>query len=495
MAMKRIFISSVQKEFAKERRQLAKYIRYDPLLRLFFDVFLFEETPAQERNATDVYLNEVGQCDIYLGIHGRTYGNTNASGISATEQEYDEAGKQNKERICFVKKCDTPRDFRQEKFIKKISGDIVRKVFTNYNDLQGSVYAALANYLFTRDYISAKPFDESTNADIELSHLSINKIRSFVKRAKEKRDYKAIKGATPERILTSLGLINDTGRILNPAALLFGKNPQKHFITSEVKCIQFFADQVSKPLADYQIYKGDVFELVDQATYFVMTHIRNWVGTRDSGETAAVPTKFELPYDAVKEAIVNAVCHRDYTSKASVQVMLFSDRLEIMSPGALPRGMTIAKLSRPHKSIPVNPHLANAMYLAGYVERAGTGTEDIIDKCKQWGLLAPVWEDDGDFKVIIYRENLLESATSQIKNDGGNDGENDGEKSNVIKELSNKEKIVFIAIKTNPHTTSALIARDKKIARPTIERAIKKLKLLGLIKRIGPDKGGHWEVK
>ena len=104
MAMKRIFISSVQKEFAKERRQLAKYIRTDPLLRLFFDVFLFEETPAQERNAANIYLNEVDQCDIYLGIHGRTYGNTNAIGISATEQEYDEAGKRNKERICFLKK-------------------------------------------------------------------------------------------------------------------------------------------------------------------------------------------------------------------------------------------------------------------------------------------------------------------------------------------------------------------------------------------------------
>lgn len=353
----------------------------------------------------------------------------------------------------------------------------------------------MANYLFTRDYISTKPFDESTHADIELSDLSKNKIKSFIKSAREKRDFKVVKGATPERILTSLGLINDTGRILNPAALLFGKNPQKHFITSEVKCVQFFANQVSKPLADYQIYKGDVFELVDQATYFVMTHIRNWVGTRDSGETAAVPTKFELPYDAVKEAIVNAVCHRDYTSKASVQVMLFSDRLEVMSPGALPRGMTVTKLAKPHKSIPVNPHLANAMYLAGYVERAGTGTEDIINKCKEWGLLAPVWEDDGDFKVIIYRENLFRSIKSSIKDDGENDGENDGEKSDIIKELSNKEKIVFSAIKDNPYTTTAFIAKDKNLTRPTIERAIKKLKQLGLIKRIGPDKGGHWEVK
>ena len=495
MAMKKIFISSVQKEFAKERKQLAKYIRNDIILKNFFDVFLFEEVPAQEQTPSEVYLNEVRESDIYLGLLGSAYGNVNTQGISATEQEYDESGKQNKVRICFILNKHKINDVRQEAFIKKVSSDTIRKKFSDYKELQNLVYAALANYLSTRDYISTKPFDESTNADIKLSDLNKNKIRFFVKNAKGKRDFKVTKGATIERILTSLGLINDNGRILNPAALIFGKNPQKHFITSEVKCIQFFANEVSKPLADYQIYKGDVFELVDQATYFVMSHIRNWVGTRDSGETAAVPTKFELPYDAVKEAIVNAICHRDYTSKASVQVMLFSNRLEIMSPGALPRGMTIAKLSKPHKSIPVNPHLANAMYLSGYVERAGTGTEDIIDKCKQWGLMAPVWEDDGDFKVIIYREKLFEKTNQSMQDDGENDGENDGEKSNVIKELSNKEKIVFTAIKANQFTTSALIAKDKKLARPTIERAFKNLKQLGLIKRIGPDKGGHWEVK
>lgn len=69
---------------------------------------------------------------------------------------------------------------------------------------------------------------------------------------------------------------DDAGRIVNSAELLFGKKPQRFFISSEVKCMQFFADKVSKPMADYQVYRGDVFELVDQATHFVMTHIRNW---------------------------------------------------------------------------------------------------------------------------------------------------------------------------------------------------------------------------
>ena len=67
----KIFISSVQKDFAKERKWLADYIRKDAILGRFFTVFLFEEVPAQERNATGVYLDEVAASDIYLGIHGK----------------------------------------------------------------------------------------------------------------------------------------------------------------------------------------------------------------------------------------------------------------------------------------------------------------------------------------------------------------------------------------------------------------------------------------
>ena len=127
MAMKKIFISSVQKEFAKERKQLAKYIRNDIILKNFFDVFLFEEVPAQEQTPSEVYLNEVRESDIYLGLLGSAYGNVNTQGISATEQEYDESGKQNKVRICFILNKHKINDVRQEAFIKKVSSDTIRK--------------------------------------------------------------------------------------------------------------------------------------------------------------------------------------------------------------------------------------------------------------------------------------------------------------------------------------------------------------------------------
>ncbi len=400
----RIFISSVQREFAKERKALAEYIRKDAILGRFFDVFLFEEVPAQERTADDVYLGEVDVCDIYLGIFGRTYGNMDATGLSATEREYNRAFKRHKSRICFVMKSDKPAEAQQAAFIARVNQDVVRKGFQSYDDLRTGVYAALAKYLSDKGLISVLPFDASYSADIALKDLSVAKMRDFLRTAMEKRQFPLPVNSSPEKLLTALELLDDEGRILNPAALLFGKRPQRFFVTSEVKCAQFYADRVSKPMADHQIYTGDVFELVDQATRFVMTHVSNWVGTRETGDTAEVPTKFELPYDAVKEAIVNAVVHRDYTSNASVQVMLFKDRLEVWSPGLLPRGMTVPKLFKAHKSIPVNPLLARAMYLKGYIEKTGTGTEDMIAKCADWGIPAPEWiEDDDDFRVVLRR--------------------------------------------------------------------------------------------
>ena len=88
----RIFISSVQREFAREREQLRVYLRGDPLMRRFFEVFLFEDVPASDRRLDEVYLGEVERCDIYVGLFGRDYGSEDGPlGVSPTEREFDRA--------------------------------------------------------------------------------------------------------------------------------------------------------------------------------------------------------------------------------------------------------------------------------------------------------------------------------------------------------------------------------------------------------------------
>ena len=103
MRKRSIFISGVQKELATERRALKDYVQGDPLLRRFFDVLLFEDLPASDRRADDVYLDEVNRCGIYLGVFGNEYGPENAEGLSATEREFDRATATGKTRLIYLK--------------------------------------------------------------------------------------------------------------------------------------------------------------------------------------------------------------------------------------------------------------------------------------------------------------------------------------------------------------------------------------------------------
>ena len=99
----KIFISSVQSDFAQEREMLCQYIRTDALLGKFFEPFIFEDVPANEYPANQVYLQEVERCDIYLGLLGNLYGSEDIDGVSPTEHEYDLASSLHKSRLIFIK--------------------------------------------------------------------------------------------------------------------------------------------------------------------------------------------------------------------------------------------------------------------------------------------------------------------------------------------------------------------------------------------------------
>ena len=145
----KIFISSVQSEFAKERKALASFVRSDLLLKTFFEVFLFEEVEACDRTAQAVYLDEVRKCDLYLGLFGRTYRNADATGVSPTEREFDLATELGKQRLAFILKSDKDRDEREMRLISKVESEVVRNAFTNLKDLKKLVYAALFGFEIT----------------------------------------------------------------------------------------------------------------------------------------------------------------------------------------------------------------------------------------------------------------------------------------------------------------------------------------------------------
>jgi hypothetical protein len=317
-----IFISSVQKELQEERRALKDYIQGDPLLRRFFDVFLFEDLPASDLRADDVYLDEVDRCGIYVGLYGNEYGSADREGVSPTEREFDRATAKAKVRLIFVKGAgDKGRHPKMLLLVRKAGAQLIRRRFTGSSDLTADLYASLVEHLERAGTLRTRPFDASVCPDATITDISEDKVRWFVSRARRERQFVLDENTPGVDVLTHLNLF-DGGQPTNAALMLFGRNPQRFLLTSEVKCMHFHGTEVRKPIPSYQIYKGTVFDLVEQSVDFVMSKIARMVGTRAKGPEA--PVEYELPRDAVAEAIVNAVAHRDYASNASVQVMLFS---------------------------------------------------------------------------------------------------------------------------------------------------------------------------
>ncbi len=347
----RIFISSVQREFAQERAALRDYLHADPLMRKFFDFFLFEDVPALDHRPDNLYLDEVEQSDLYVGLFGNDYGSEDPDGISPTEREFDQATASGVHRLIFVKGTNDDRHPKILALIRKAQTGLIRKRFNTAEELVTALYAALVEYLDSKDLIRSEPFDASPCSKASLDDLNSEQMDWFIRTARNARDFPLTEGTSAEVLLGHLNLLNG-GRPTNAAVLAFGKTPQQFLIASGVKCAHFHGTEVAKPIPSYQVYKGTAFQLVDQAVDFVLSKIALSVGTR--AESVRAPVSYEIPKEVVTEAIVNAVAHRDYTSNASVQVMLFSDRLEILNPGRLPYPLTLEQLRDTHPSVPNN---------------------------------------------------------------------------------------------------------------------------------------------
>lgn len=398
----KVFVSSVQKEMENERRALKAYLRDDALLCRFFDVFLFEDIPAVDRRADTVYLAEVGSCDIYVALLGNEYGSEDKDGISPTHREFCEATRLGKHRLVFVKGAtDSDKHPKMQALIAEAGAQLIRRRFRSTEELLPSVYASMVDFLAARHLLRFGPFDAAPCPDATMEDLSSEKIRLFLGIARRARGFPLSEDTLPVHVLEHLNLLKN-GLPTNAAVLLFGNKPQRFLISSEVKCAHFHGTDVRKPIPFYQVYKGTAFDLVDQAVDFVLSKINLAVGTREKSNQA--PVAYEMPPEVVREAIVNAVAHRDYTSNGSVQVMLFSDRLEVWNPGTLPPTLTLAKLRQPHGSVPGNPLLAESLYLTKYIERMGTGVGDMIERCRNAGLLEPEFYLTDGFVTIIRRK-------------------------------------------------------------------------------------------
>lgn len=185
-------------------------------------------------------------------------------------------------------------------------------------------------------------------------------------------------------IVENLGLRTNDG-LCYAAALLFAKNPQRYVPDAQVQCARFL-DTTSLEFLDQRTFSGGLLSQVDEVVAFVERNTRQGIQVTGSPQHERVP---EYPEVAVREAVINAVCHRDYASSGTVQVRIYADRMEVWNPGTLPSGLTIEALYREHASRPRNRRIAETFHRARLIERWGTGTLRIIAACREQGLPPP----------------------------------------------------------------------------------------------------------
>ena len=467
--MRQIFVSSVQKELQEFRYAIRDYVNGDPLLSQFFTVFLFEDLPAADRRAEDVYLDQVIRSDLYLGLFGNQYGWEDPDGLSPTHREFNAATAGGVERLIYVVELDGSRHAKMAALIAEASEQLIRCRASMIEELLDAIYHSLVEYLRRKQLIVNSPFDQTACRGATQGDVSNDRIKWFLSRARSERGFAMSADAGIEQALTHLNQLVD-GIPSNAAILLFGSEPQKFIPAAEVKCAHHHGNAVQKPIPDYKVFTGDLFQQVDSAVDFVMSKLARSVGTRAAGVEA--PASYEIPREVVAEAIVNAIAHRDYSSAGSVQVAVFRDRVEVRNPGRLPHELSIEDLRHEHASYPRNARLADSMYYVRYIEKLGTGTLDMVRLCEQSELAPPVFSQVGaEFLVSLGRFDR-----QQFEEIG----------------LNARQIEVMILLRSQKRVSNANVQTLTEANRKTVSRDLDDLVEKGLIERHGQGRGTYY---
>jgi ATP-dependent DNA helicase RecG len=317
-------------------------------------------------------------------------------------------------------------------------------------------------------------FDNQICKSARLDDIDRNKVIEFLKKAKAERGLDISPKLPFKEALMRLKFIQDR-RLTNSAVLLFGNNPQDFFIQAEVKCVRFKGTGVTGTMIDMKDIRGNLIDQLIEAEKFIFDHISltSWI---EEGKLER-QEKWEYPPKAIREALANAISHRDYRSSSKVQIRIFDDRIEFWNPGRLPEGWTVETLKRKHESMPFNPLIARAFFWIKYIEEVGTGTNKIIDWCKGWGLPEPDFEYAGSSVVITFRKSKLT------------------EEYLLSLELREKEREIIKHIKINKRITSGEIQKMFNVSRDTSSRYLKQLIESGLIERMGTGKLVYYVLK
>jgi ATP-dependent DNA helicase RecG len=306
-----------------------------------------------------------------------------------------------------------------------------------------------------------------------------------------------------EQVLIGMecAVVLDDGKVVptNAGILFFGHEPQLYIMQSEINCVLFRGAAGASRYTDKKVITGTVQELIDGAETFLRSYMPV-EGRIEGWKRVDIP---EYPIEALREALVNAVIHRDYSRDGeSIRVFYYADRIEIHSPGLLLPGITVEQMERGDvQSRLRNRVLANLLRdVPGYMERIGSGIRFMLDETRRMGLSAPQFQEMNEFLVTFRSSRVSPILRSQEPQVGKTLWDEDEQVSTIptsAEELSEKERRLekaLMYVEEHGFITNSLY---RVITDTTEKRAFRDLELLverGSLKRVGSKRGRRYEL-
>lgn len=332
--------------------------------------------------------------------------------------------------------------------------------------------------MFEERLKAAKPhkfgWEKQVADDYTVDDLDENRIRAAVKFGVENgRISPTAQGATIETILEKLNLMKQ-GMLTNAAVMLFAKNTSDY--PQLLVRLARFKGTDKLEFIDNKRVKGNFFDLLDASMEFAYRHLNI------SGKIVGLhrEDRLEIPIPALREALVNALCHRVYDNLgASVGFAIYDDRVEIENPGRFPEGLTTENIKESHKSLPYNQLVAEVLYKTSWLESWGTGVRRMCDECLKYKIPEPYYEIGQGFVTIIFKKgaSASESCVSDCRS-----------------QLSDRQCKILDFIDTNNHITASQIAEALHISVRTVSTEISVLRSNGYIEKSSKDNKSPWVV-
>ncbi len=282
-------------------------------------------------------------------------------------------------------------------------------------------------------------------------------------------------------VLRNLLILKEDG-ITNAGALLFSKHVPRFFLQASLTCAVFQGTTKVKIL-DQATFQGNVVENYNNGISYLLSHLNTEYIIKEGPRREVL----ELPEEALRESLINALVHRDYRSTAYTQIHIFHDRLEIVNPGGLVPGVTLKELGR--ISRPRNPLLFALLHRMELVEHIGSGIKRIRQSMRDYLLSPPRIEAGADWFAITFKrkpqhESIVEDGVAPSRegvNEGVSEGVNEG-----VKQL-------YQFIQHNPGKRTPELSLELDVPIKTLERWLQQLRELGKVEfRGSPRKGGYW---